>query len=85
VREREPEFDGGGKGTEGALCSAAGESRRCRFAGTVVETHDLSRGDSDLLIEVKAAAVNPSDVKAATGLMPYACFRAHPAATMRAS
>src|SRR4051812_3707001 len=40
----------------------------------VVETHTLSRGDSDLLIEVKAAAVNPSDVKAATGLMPYAVF-----------
>ena len=40
----------------------------------VVETHTLSRGDKDLLIEVRAAAVNPSDVKAATGLMPYAVF-----------
>ncbi len=40
----------------------------------VVETHVLSRGDNDVLIEVKAAAVNPSDVKAATGLMPYAVF-----------
>jgi NADPH:quinone reductase-like Zn-dependent oxidoreductase len=40
----------------------------------VVETHMLSRGDNDLLIEIKAAAVNPSDVKAATGLMPYAVF-----------
>ncbi|WP_461354906.1 quinone oxidoreductase family protein [Bradyrhizobium sp. USDA 4454] len=40
----------------------------------VVETHVLSRGDNDILIEVKAAAVNPSDVKAATGLMPYAVF-----------
>ncbi|UGY21444.1 quinone oxidoreductase family protein [Bradyrhizobium septentrionale] len=40
----------------------------------VVETHALSRGAHDLLIEVKAAAVNPSDVKAATGLMPYAVF-----------
>src|SRR5436190_647313 len=40
----------------------------------VIETHRLSRGDKDLLIEVKAAAVNPSDVKAATGLMPYAVF-----------
>ncbi len=40
----------------------------------VVETHALSRGADDLLIEVKAAAVNPSDVKAATGLMPYAVF-----------
>lgn len=40
----------------------------------VVETHRLVRGDNDLLIEIKAAAVNPSDVKAATGLMPYAVF-----------
>jgi len=40
----------------------------------VVEPHALSRGDNDVLIEVKAAAVNPSDVKAATGLMPYAVF-----------
>jgi NADPH2:quinone reductase len=36
--------------------------------------HTLTRGPSDLLIEVRAAAVNPSDVKAATGLMPYAVF-----------
>jgi NADPH:quinone reductase len=40
----------------------------------VIETHTLSRGENDLLIELKAAAVNPSDVKAATGLMPYAVF-----------
>ncbi|MBR0714384.1 zinc-binding alcohol dehydrogenase family protein [Bradyrhizobium liaoningense] len=39
-----------------------------------VEQHRLVRGSNDLLIEVKAAAVNPSDVKAATGLMPYAVF-----------
>src|SRR5881397_2644105 len=38
----------------------------------IIETHALSRGENELLIEVKAAAVNPSDVKAATGLMPYA-------------
>jgi NADPH:quinone reductase len=40
----------------------------------VIETHALSRAGNELLIEVKAAAVNPSDVKAATGLMPYAVF-----------
>src|SRR6478735_12151071 len=40
----------------------------------VIETHALSRAGNGLLIEVKAAAVNPSDVKAATGLMPYAVF-----------
>ena len=39
-----------------------------------VERRPLSRGANELLIEVKAAAVNPSDVKAATGLMPYAVF-----------
>ncbi|WP_454649442.1 quinone oxidoreductase family protein [Bradyrhizobium liaoningense] len=40
----------------------------------VVERLTLERGPNDVLIEVKAAAVNPSDVKAATGLMPYAVF-----------
>ena len=39
-----------------------------------VERRPLSRGANELLVEVKAAAVNPSDVKAATGLMPYAVF-----------
>jgi NADPH:quinone reductase len=39
-----------------------------------VEKHALSRAPSEVLIEVEAAAVNPSDVKAATGLMPYAVF-----------
>jgi NADPH2:quinone reductase len=40
----------------------------------IVERLTLSRAANELLIEVKAAAVNPSDVKAATGLMPYAVF-----------
>ncbi|MGA7810229.1 quinone oxidoreductase family protein [Bradyrhizobium sp.] len=40
----------------------------------MVERRSLSRAANELLIEVKAAAVNPSDVKAATGLMPYAVF-----------
>src|SRR5882672_7616655 len=40
----------------------------------VVERLTLTRAANELLIEVKAAAVNPSDVKAATGLMPYAVF-----------
>src|SRR5947208_5578707 len=39
-----------------------------------VEARALSRADNEVLIEIKAAAVNPSDVKAATGLMPYAVF-----------
>jgi len=40
----------------------------------VIEQRALSRGANEVLIEVKAAAVNPSDVKAATGLMAYAVF-----------
>jgi NADPH2:quinone reductase len=40
----------------------------------VIEQRTLARGAGEVLIEVKAAAVNPSDVKAATGLMPYAVF-----------
>jgi len=39
-----------------------------------VERRMLSRAANEVLIEIKAAAVNPSDVKAATGLMPYAVF-----------
>jgi NADPH:quinone reductase len=40
----------------------------------VIEQRALSRAENEVLIEIKAAAVNPSDVKAATGLMPYAVF-----------
>jgi NADPH:quinone reductase len=39
-----------------------------------VERRMLSRSANEVLIAVKSAAVNPSDVKAATGLMPYAIF-----------
>jgi NADPH:quinone reductase len=41
---------------------------------SVIERRMLSRTAGGVLIEIKAAAVNPSDVKAATGLMPYAVF-----------
>src|SRR6201996_9614795 len=39
-----------------------------------VERRALTRATDEVLIEIRAAAVNPSDVKAATGLMPYAVF-----------
>jgi NADPH:quinone reductase len=39
-----------------------------------IERVGLSRSANEVLIEIKAAAVNPSDVKAATGLMSYAVF-----------
>src|SRR3954453_7337295 len=40
----------------------------------VIEKRALTCGPDDVVVEVKAAGVNPSDVKAATGLMPYAVF-----------
>ena len=39
-----------------------------------IEKRLLVRGANDVIVEIKAAGVNPSDVKAATGLMPYAVF-----------
>ncbi len=39
-----------------------------------IEKQLLARGPDDAIVEIKAAGVNPSDVKAATGLMPYAVF-----------
>ncbi|MDO9060938.1 MAG: zinc-binding alcohol dehydrogenase family protein [Bradyrhizobium sp.] len=61
--------------TVGALCVRlpAKADNPASLAPTV-ERRPLARGANELLVEVKAAAVNPSDVKAATGLMPYAVF-----------
>src|SRR6266853_2718902 len=39
-----------------------------------IERRALSRAANEVLIEIAAAAVNPSEVKAATGLMAYAVF-----------
>ncbi|OPY97025.1 oxidoreductase [Bradyrhizobium sacchari] len=40
----------------------------------VIEKHPLSRQADEVVVAIEAAGVNPSDVKAATGLMPYAVF-----------
>lgn len=40
----------------------------------ILERQRLTRGPDDVIVEIMAAGVNPSDVKAATGLMPYAVF-----------
>ncbi len=40
-----------------------------------VESRRIERlSASDVLVEVRAAAINPSDAKAAIGMMPYAVF-----------
>jgi NADPH:quinone reductase len=40
----------------------------------VIEKRWISRRADEAVVEIKAAGVNPSDLKAATGLMPYAVF-----------
>src|ERR1700747_234067 len=40
----------------------------------VIERRSLSRRPDEVVVAIEAAGVNPSDVKAATGLMPYATF-----------
>lgn len=42
--------------------------------GLVVDRQQLKRAAGEVLLEIRAAAVNPSDIKAATGLMPDAIF-----------
>ena len=71
--------------SRGSLCPIDGKADNAAALAPVVETRLLSRGAGELLIKVKAAAVNPSDVKAATGLMPYAVFPRTPAAITQAS
>src|SRR3954449_8148821 len=53
------------------LNAKAADAASLAFA---IEKRALTRGADDVVVEVKAAGVNPSDVKAATGLMPYAVF-----------
>ena len=40
----------------------------------VQERRKICRGQGEVLVRIEAAGVNPSDVKATTGLMPYAVF-----------
>ena len=39
-----------------------------------IETRRLAPGDGEILVEIKAAAINPSDAKAAFGMMPHAVW-----------
>lgn len=48
---------------------------RIESIAPAIEQHALTRVNAtDVLVEIKAAAVNPSDAKAAIGMMPYAVF-----------
>ena len=39
-----------------------------------IETLRLTPGEANVLVEIRAAAINPSDAKAAIGMMPHAVF-----------
>lgn len=48
---------------------------RIELVAPTIEQRTLARSsDTDALVEIRAAAVNPSDAKAAIGLMPHAVF-----------
>jgi NADPH2:quinone reductase len=53
----------------------AAKAERIEDVAPTVEQVTLTRSrDSDAIVEVRAAAINPSDAKAAIGFMPHAVF-----------
>src|ERR1700744_4966265 len=50
------------------------KARDAASIAPVVERLSLPRKPDEVVVAIEAAGVNPSDVKAATGLMPYAVF-----------
>lgn len=67
-------FNGGTGAVEARCVRLNAKAQDLAALTPVIEHRKLSRGVNDVLIEIRAAAVNPSDVKAATGMMPYAVF-----------
>ena len=74
-------MDNGNERTQNRLAAFEARSLRLNVKAAdaasiapAIEKQSLSRGAQDVIVEIKAAGVNPSDVKAATGLMPYAVF-----------
>src|SRR5437660_2383318 len=50
------------------------KAKNAESLAPAIEQRVLTHGADAVIVEVKAAGVNPSDVKAATGLMAYAVF-----------
>src|SRR5438128_7926437 len=69
-----PDLDDPPRTVEARCVRLAAKADNPAALAPLVERHRLIRQSDELLIEVRAAAVNPSDVKAATGLMPYAIY-----------
>ena len=63
------------KGVEGRCLRLHQKAADAASVAPTVEARRLARErPDDVLVEIRAAAVNPSDVKAAIGMMPYAVF-----------
>lgn len=63
------------QGVEATCLRLHGKAADADHVAPAVETLRLTRAqDNDVIVEIRAAAVNPSDVKAAIGMMPYAIF-----------
>lgn len=50
------------------------KAARIEFVAPRIEILRLTQGEGEILVEVRAAAINPSDAKAAIGMMPHAVF-----------
>ncbi|GAC1336474.1 MAG: zinc-binding alcohol dehydrogenase family protein [Beijerinckiaceae bacterium] len=63
------------KGVEARVLRLVAKAADVAAVNPQLETRRLKRErDEDALVEIAAAGVNPSDVKAAMGMMPYAVF-----------
>lgn len=70
-----PSFETAAQVVEARCLRLAAKAETADRIAPQVETRGLSRrAPGDVLVEIAAAAVNPSDVKAAIGMMPYAVF-----------
>ena len=64
-----------GAGVEARCLRLAAKAADAASVSPTIERRRLARErPEDVLVEIRAAAVNPSDVKAAIGMMPYAVF-----------
>lgn len=70
-----PSFETATQAVEARCLRLAAKAESADRIAPQVETRCLSRNaPNDVLVKIAAAAVNPSDVKAAIGMMPYAVF-----------
>ncbi len=64
----------GGSAVEARVLRLAEKAATIEAVSPRLETRRLSPRDGEALIEIRAAGINPSDAKAAIGMMPHAVF-----------